>query len=781
MAVTLTLAITQNSQSTSNNTSNVTVSATASWTGGSYNATGQCTGSITIDGTKYSFSGIKFNTGQTTTGSAVVMTKTVNVNHNSDGTKTLSCSASFVTGVSSGTIAASASKALTTIPRKSTLTVGNSTLGTAQTLTVTRQSTSFTHSIYVYCHAPGSTATEKQTICTKSTSGTISFTPPLSWASLNTTGYSLVTLYDLCTYNGDTLIGVTSYSTTTTIPTTIKPVCSLSVTDPTGCYSKYGAYVKSLSKFEVAVTVTQYSYSSIKSYKTTANGSTYTKANFTTDVLKTSGTSTITATVTDGRGTPSNAASESVTVLDYKQPTVVSLIVRRCDADGTINDQGECIQATFSATVTDLNSLNTAVYKIRYKKTSETEYTEISSSDTTSALAAYSGVYTITDGVYIFEADSGSSYNVEFEASDDHNSTTRVTSASTAFTLMHFHSSGYGIGIGKIAEETDLFDIGLPTKFNEPVYGNVAGLNKVPEILEDSDLNDYLSTGCWAVYKNATATTISNIPVEVAGRLEVVSSTGEGIRTSEWSYLKQIYIPYLSATYPVYERDITRNASNLWTYSEWSCAIKEYPPLAAGKNFDNVTIPGQYPLLSTNTASYVNCPIASGTGTLEVFSQGSEGQLKQRVSYCSKDAPAVYERFYYQSTWGEWIRTSDFGNKLLASPNYYMNGSQSVTLSEPISAQPTGIVLVFSQYKNGAVSNASFHCRFIPKSMVTLHSGVAQCIQLSTSNLDIFATKYLYISDSKITGHDNNTLTFTGDSGITATNSAFVLRYVIGV
>jgi len=40
--------------------SNVTVSVTAKWTYGSYNATGQCTGSITIDGTKYSFSGIKF-------------------------------------------------------------------------------------------------------------------------------------------------------------------------------------------------------------------------------------------------------------------------------------------------------------------------------------------------------------------------------------------------------------------------------------------------------------------------------------------------------------------------------------------------------------------------------------------------------------------------------------------------------------------------------------------------------------------------------------------------
>jgi hypothetical protein len=137
LAVSISLSIAQNSQSIANNTSNVTVKVTAKWTYGSHNATGQCTGSITIDGTKHSFSGIKFNTGKTTSGSQVIMTKTVNVTHDDDGEKELSCSASFVTGVSSGTVSCSGSKTLTTIPRKSTLAVSNGTLGTAQTLTIT--------------------------------------------------------------------------------------------------------------------------------------------------------------------------------------------------------------------------------------------------------------------------------------------------------------------------------------------------------------------------------------------------------------------------------------------------------------------------------------------------------------------------------------------------------------------------------------------------------------------------------------------------------------------
>lgn len=206
MAVSISLSIAQNSQSIANNTSSVTVKVTAKWTYGSYNATGECTGSITIAGTKYSFSGIKFNTGKTTSGSQVIMTKTVNVSHNSDGTKTLSCSASFVTGVSSGTVTASGSKTLTTIARKSTLSVSNGSLGTAQTLTVTRKSTALTHTITYTCGSASGT------IASKSSSTSISWTPPWSLAKQNEGGTSVSVKLTITTYSGSTSIGSNSYT-----------------------------------------------------------------------------------------------------------------------------------------------------------------------------------------------------------------------------------------------------------------------------------------------------------------------------------------------------------------------------------------------------------------------------------------------------------------------------------------------------------------------------------------------------------------------------------------
>ena len=120
MAVKLSLSCTQNSQSVANNTSNVTVKATASWTWGSWNEYKK-PGYVIIDGTKYSFTS-NFNPNATTTGSQVIFTKTVDVKHNADGSKTLAYSGSYTTGVSSGTITASGSKVLTTIPRQANLT-----------------------------------------------------------------------------------------------------------------------------------------------------------------------------------------------------------------------------------------------------------------------------------------------------------------------------------------------------------------------------------------------------------------------------------------------------------------------------------------------------------------------------------------------------------------------------------------------------------------------------------------------------------------------------------
>lgn len=142
-------------------------------------------------------------------------------------------------------------------------------------------------------------------------------------------------------------------------------------------------------------------------------------------------------------------------------------------------------------------------------------------------------------------------------------------------------AGGRGVSFGGSASLENTAHFQFEAKFDKPVYGMVKGLGRLPKIESESDLNDYKDFGVWAVYGNADAAEISNMPplyrIELelgtiwqgrAGILEVFSPTGEGLRSAEWSYIRQRFIPY-SLSYPVMERDITRDASNAWTYGAW--------------------------------------------------------------------------------------------------------------------------------------------------------------------------------------------------------------------
>lgn len=436
------------------------------------------------------------------TGTIASGTKTIT--HDANGDASFSISIQAAVYVSSVNCTGSKTFTLDNIPRKSTLSVANGTLGTEQTLTVTKKSSSFTHSITATCGS----ATE--TLVRNSSSTSIAFTPPISWASQNTTGTSVSVTYKIITYNGSTVVGSNSYTVTCSIPSSVKPSCAVTVTDSTGYEDTYGGFIKGLSKFSVVVTPTISYGSEIASYSTTANGSTYTAASFTTDVLKTSGTLKVTATVKDKRGR-TGSASVSQNVLDYSPPIIEKLSVKRCDSDGSENDQGEFVKVTFSGTVTSLNNKNTASYVLKFKKSSDTSYTSVS-------LADYANTYSVSDASYIFAADSGSSYDVKLEIADDFNTFAKTTSASTAFTIMHWLASGLGIALGKISELTGVFDIGFQTRF-------VGGI--LPPVLgPETDLNDIRTPNTYTG-ENVSSWNYVNCPVTNGTFTLLVESCGE--------------------------------------------------------------------------------------------------------------------------------------------------------------------------------------------------------------------------------------------------------------
>lgn len=132
----------------------------------------------------------------------------------------------------------------------------------------------------------------------------------------------------------------------------------------------------------------------------------------------------------------------------------------------------------------------------------------------------------------------------------------------------------------------------------------------------------------------------------------------------------------------------------------------------------------------------------------------------------------------------EYYNNTNQGNRVLWSGGMQMKGSQTVTLSEAVSAQPHGIVLVFSRCdaSNGAPLEWGWSTHFVPKEILNINAEKSgQTFMMSDNALfDSVCCKYLYISDTAIGGNDNNISTGT-KNGIAYANNAHMLRAVIGV
>lgn len=415
---------------------------------------------ITVNGTKY--------TGEENIGIGNNTTKTLasgstTIAHNADGSKSFSYSFSqsvhiTFSGEYIGVVSSSGSGTLDTIARASQpslVTWPNTTndvgdFGEEFSIHMNTASQSFTHTVrYEY-------GSRKGTIATGVVNGT-TWAVPLEFMNDIPNDLTASGRIYVDTYSGSTLVGTKYTGFTVTVPSSAKPGVSFTLEDTTGVDDIYGSPVKGLSKIKITANTTPAYSSPITSCTISANGVTHSGSTYTTDYLRTAGASRVTATVKDKRGR-SNSHSYDMNVQDYNKPAVSALSVHRCNEDGTANDQGGYVKVTFSASVTSLNSKNTAQYRVKYKKSTATSYT-------TAALSALANNYSVSNHSYIFAADINSSYDVAVEAQDRHNTASRSTSASTAFTLMNFNPNGNGIGIGQVCEKDNTLQIALDVEF----------------------------------------------------------------------------------------------------------------------------------------------------------------------------------------------------------------------------------------------------------------------------------------------------------------------------
>ena len=346
-------------QSRTNNRSTITLALQIyDGTGGSYNqAANSCF--YVLQGSKvyhpYSY---------TAKGWYDLGTKTITVDHDAKGEATVTLSAEWHSGFTSqwtpASLSVSGKVTLPTIPRASSLAVPSMTLGSPDTLTVTKADSSYTHRI-TYAWGTHSGVVSAETGATS-----ITWTPPMDLANDIPNAATGVGTLTITTYSVGTALGSESYSFTASVPASAAPAASVALSDAVGYADTYGAYMQTKSRLKAVTTASGKYGATVKGYTLDISGMTATGATATTGVLPESGTVAYAVTVTDSRGL-STVLRGTITVLPYAAPGIRSISAARCDADGTDNPAGDHAKVSFVGAVAPLADQNTAAYVIRYR------------------------------------------------------------------------------------------------------------------------------------------------------------------------------------------------------------------------------------------------------------------------------------------------------------------------------------------------------------------------------------------------------------------------------
>ena len=378
---------------------------------------------------------------------------TLTLQHNDEGKR--SFSVSIAAGIYTwGEVNCTASTTFTIdqIKRRSVISGSNGTLGSSNTLSLTRYNSAFTDTITATC------GTESMTIAEGSTASSVSWTPPVSWAAQNVSAVSVTVKVTCKTYSGSTLLGETSVTLTFAIPASVVPTVGLAVSDAKGYLATYGSYIQNKSQAKVTATGKGVYGSSIKSYAIVCGSLSGTGSSGTFDLPK-SGTITIKVTATDSRGR-SASASTTISVTAYSAPTAKITSRYRCDADGNKDDLGDYAIAVFSAAVTSLGGKNSAAYALKYRVRGATAWTSIS-------MTSLTGNYAPSGISQIFPANIDNSYDVCVAVTDNFGTVESLWSTvMLGKMIMHAKKKISAIAFGQRAVDTNTIAFGLYAKFN---------------------------------------------------------------------------------------------------------------------------------------------------------------------------------------------------------------------------------------------------------------------------------------------------------------------------
>ena len=506
----LNVYVEQGSQSITDNTSTVNWRMTVSRTGSyyTYNNQGDSVLSLSLDGRSVHSSNPTWHTsGEEYTlasGSSII-------SHNADGTKTLPVSCTFNPNNGlHGTITVSASLSLTTIPRSSSVSVSAGTIGSAVTITINRQNSSFKHTVrYSWAGKSGTIATNVDT----STSWTI----PLDFANDIPNSSSGTGTVFVDTYSGSTKTGTQSTTLTASVPANVKPTFSgITLSDLNSAAQNLipsgNTFIQVISNIKVAFNGAVGSYgSSITGYyaeivgknqSTSSNGGSL-------GIMNYHGTIKIRASVSDSRGRWSDTREVSVTVLEYFAPALSFSIARTGSTSSTLTATRNAKIAPLTDSGSQKNTM-TLTFKVARLGTTNFQV------DTGPATGSWTSISNLVNsqanlaGNYL----ANQSWVVIGTLEDKFTRSDFMVTVATESVVLSYDRSG--VGVNKIREQGaldvkgDIFANNKPIQQYQLTDGNGCGK------LIKQDFNSMKDTGFWWIDG-----TSPNNPFGAWGMLEV--------------------------------------------------------------------------------------------------------------------------------------------------------------------------------------------------------------------------------------------------------------------
>ncbi|MBL6440009.1 hypothetical protein JNE33_05715 [Streptococcus suis] len=420
----------------------ITVSRTGAYL--TRNEQGDSTLSLDINGGRVHTSNPRWRT----SGEEFLMASgSTTVGHNADGTKSFPFSATFNPNNGlHGVITVSGNIGLATIPRSSSVSVEDGTIGSPIVITIERASPTFTH---VLRYGWG----DKKEVIASKVATSYSWTIPMDFANDIPNNVSGECTIYIDTYNGNEKIGTQQEKIKVTLPSNVKPTfTSLTLTDANTAARALlsgNNFLQIISNIQVTFNGHAGTYGSTitgfraelvnKNQGTNSNGGSLGIMNF-------NGSATIRASVVDSRGRWSDTKDVTINVIEYFAP-ILSFTAQRTRQTPNI------IQIVRNARVAPItlsgSQKNIMTLTFKVAPLGSTSYT----ADNGSASGSWTTQHTLSNSAANMAGNypANKSFTIIGTLSDKFTSVEFSATVATESVVMSYDKDGR-VGVGKIVE-----------------------------------------------------------------------------------------------------------------------------------------------------------------------------------------------------------------------------------------------------------------------------------------------------------------------------------------